>query len=107
MKFEIVSDYTAKKMYTLLVQQNDDDNSNLSNNADMSADKKSEDMEDWRNEHGSPSNKYLQGLADKGNMEKLRAIAEDLDAEFSPGDSAEDLIGAIRSATRDDPNTTT
>ena len=40
-------------------------------------------------------------------MEKLRSIAEDLDAEFSPGASADDLIGAIRVATRNNSNVTT
>lgn len=65
------------------------------------------DKEDWLNEHGNPSNKFLQDLADRGNIEKLRVIAEDLDAEFNSNDSADDLVGVIRAATRDNPNTTT
>lgn len=72
--------------------------------------KKQNDEEDWRNEHGNPSNKFLQSLADEGSIEslnKLRSIAEDLDAEYSPGASAEELINAIRMATGDNPNTTT
>jgi hypothetical protein len=91
------------------MQQNDD-NRDLTNKSDASNEEKEEkieDMEDWQNEHGNPSNEFLQALAEAGNKRKLREIAEDLDAEFSPGASAEELIGAIRSATRDDPNTTT
>jgi len=92
------------------MQQNDDNNRDLTDKANTPSEKKIENMEDWRNEHGHPSNKFLQFLADDGGpgaMEKLRSIAEDLDAKFSPGASAEELIGAIRSATRNDPNTTT
>ncbi|HZJ18500.1 MAG TPA: hypothetical protein VFD45_02695 [Patescibacteria group bacterium] len=92
------------------MQQNDDNNQDFIDKANASSEKKIEDMEDWRNEHGNPSNKFLQSLASDGRpgaMKKLRSIAEDLDAEFSPGASAEELIGAIRSATRNDPNTTT
>jgi hypothetical protein len=92
------------------MQQNDDNDKDFTNKVSLSSEDKIEDMEDWRNEHGNPSNEFLQSLADDGGpaaLEKLRAIAEDLDAEFSPGDSAEKLIGAIRSATGDDPNTTT
>jgi len=67
---------------------------------------KIQEKENWLNEHGHPSNKFLQSLADNNNMKKLRSIASDLDADYSPEDSAEELIGAIRSATRSDPNTT-
>lgn len=80
------------------------------NNDDTKGENKIKDMEFWRNEHGHPSYKFLQSLADDGGpgaLEKLRSIAEDLDAEFSPGASAEELIGAIRLATRNNPNTTT
>jgi hypothetical protein len=71
---------------------------------------KIKDKENWLNEHGNPSNRFLQSLADDGGpeaLEKLRSIAADLDAEFGPGDSAEELIGAIRAATESNPNTTT
>jgi len=89
------------------MKQDDDNNDNLRGEENTYQEDKNEDIEDWRNEHGNPSNKYLQALARDGNVEKLRAIAEDLDAEFGPNYSAEQLIGAIRSATGDDPNTTT
>jgi len=89
------------------MQQDDNNNDDLRDEGNVVVEDKNEDMEDWRNEHGNPSNKYLQDLADAGDLEKLRAIAEDLDAEFGPNDSAEDLVGAIRAATGDGPNTTT
>ena len=90
----------------MLIKNNQD----FIDKANTSSEKKIEDIEDWRNEHGNPSNKFLQSLASDGGpgaMEKLRSIAEDLDTEFSPGASAEELIGVIRSATRNNPNTTT
>lgn len=89
------------------MQQDDNSNDDLRDKGTTYQEDKSEDMEDWRNEHGNPSNKFLQGLADRGNIEKLRAIAEDLDAEFGPNDSVDDLIGAIRMAIDNNPNTTT
>jgi hypothetical protein len=57
-------------------------------------------IENWRNEHGEPDFAYLQSLAkesDPGALEKLRSIAEDLDVDFDPGTSAEDLVERIRS----------
>jgi hypothetical protein len=92
------------------MQQNDDDKKDYSDIVDTPDEKKTEDKEDWLNEHGNPSNTFLQSLAEDGGpeaMEKLRSIATDLDVDFGPGDSAEELIGKIRSATQDDPNTTT
>jgi len=86
-------------MYSWFMSQNNDSNPVGKN--------KIKDKEDWRNEHGNPSNKYLQALTQAGNIEKLRAIAADLDAEFGPSDTTEELIGAIRSAIRNNPNTTT
>ena len=71
---------------------------------------KIKDKENWLNEHGNPSQEFLQSLVDDGGpaaLEKLRSIAEDLDAEYSPDDSAQKLIETIMSATRDNPNTTT
>jgi len=72
-------------------------------------DKKIEEMEDWRNEHGQPDFEYLQSLAKDDSpeaLEKLRSIAEDLDVEYGPGTSNEDLVKKIRLATRSDSNTT-
>jgi len=60
------------------------------------------DMEDWRNEHGLPDFEYLQSLATDDSpesMEKLRSIAEDLDVEYDPDDSAGDLVEKVRLAT--------
>ncbi|MEX0621676.1 MAG: hypothetical protein WD187_01665 [Candidatus Woykebacteria bacterium] len=73
-------------------------------------DKKIEEMEDWRNEHGQPDFEYLQSLAKDDSpeaQEKLKSIAEDLDVEYGPGTSTEDLVEKIRSATRNDGITTT
>jgi len=89
------------------MQQDGDNKDDLRDEGDTYQKDKNEDIEDWRNEHGNPSNKYLQALAKDDNMEKLRAIAEDLDVEFGPNDSAEQLIGAIRNSTGSNSNTTT
>jgi hypothetical protein len=62
-----------------------------------------DDKEDWLNEHGQPDFKYLQSLANDGSqeaLEKLRSIAEDLDVEYDPNTSTEELIGRIRSVVR-------
>ena len=89
------------------MQQDENNNDDLRDEGDQYQEDKNEEIDDWRNEHGNPSNKFLQELADSGDIEKLRSLAEDLDAEFSPNDSAEKIIGAIRAATGDDPNITT
>jgi len=68
---------------------------------EMSSDE-SRGVEDWRNEHGLPDFKYLQSLVIDGGaeaVEKLRSIAEDVDAEYDPEASPEELIQAIRFAT--------
>lgn len=59
-----------------------------------------EEKEDWLDEHGQPSFEYLKALAKNGSpgaLEKLRSIAEDLNVEYDPGTSNEDLIERIRS----------
>ena len=92
------------------MQQNDDNNQDFIDKAKTLREKKTEDKEDWRNEHGRPSFKYLQSLAKDGSpeaMEKLRSIATDLDVSFGPNTSVEEIIGGIRVATRNNPNTTT
>ena len=74
-----------------------------------SNDTKIEEMEDWRDEHGQPSFKYLQSLAmddDPESFEKLRSIAEDLDVDYGSETSNEILIRRIL-ATQSDLNTTT
>ncbi len=61
-----------------------------------------EEREDWLNEHGDPDIGYLQSLAKRGGpevLEKLKSIAEDLNVEYDPGASTEDLVGRISSVT--------
>jgi hypothetical protein len=92
------------------MQQNDGNNRNFTHKVKTPNEKKIEDIEDWRNEHGHPSFKYLQSLAKDGSpraMKKLRSIATDLDVNFGPNTSVEEIIGGILAATRSDPNTTT
>ncbi|NCT55795.1 gamma-glutamylcyclotransferase [bacterium] len=92
------------------MQQKDDNNKDLIDNIKTPAEKKAEDIEFWRNEHGHPSYKFLQSLADDGSpraLEKIKSIATDLNANFDSNTSVEELIRLIRSATRSGPNTTT
>ena len=92
------------------MQQNDDNNKDFTNKADTSGEKKIEDMEDWRNEHGQPSSKFLQSLAKDGGpraLEKLRSIATDLDVEYGPNTPTNELIGKILLTTKSDSRTTT
>ena len=73
-------------------------------------DNKIEDIRDWRNEHGQPDFEYLHSLAKDGGseaLEKLKSIAVDLDVEFGPGASAEDLIDRIRSSAQSNSGSTT
>lgn len=61
-------------------------------------DMKDEKIADWRHEHGQPSFKYLQSLAQDGGfeaLEKLRSIAQDLDVNFGPNTSTDLLIRKI------------
>ena len=77
---------------------------------DQKNDNKIEDIREWRNEHGQPDFEYLQSLAKDGSsegLEKLKSIAVDLDVEFGPGSSAEDLIDRIRSSTQSNSRSTT
>ncbi len=74
------------------------------------ATKKTEDIKDWRDEHGRPNLSFLQSLANNENprsFEKLKAIAQDLDVNYSPGTSTEELLHMILSEVRSDPTTTT
>lgn len=88
------------------MRQNDN-NKKSKDEARASAEYKIQNKEDWLDEHGSPSFDFLQSLADSGNLEKLRSIASDLNAEYSHGDSADELIDAIRSAKGSGPKSTT
>jgi hypothetical protein len=79
----------------------------ITGRAITASEEKIEDMEDWRNEHGQPSFEYLQSLVGVGTpaaLEKMRSIAEDLDVSCDQDTPIEELIGKIRSATRNDPN---
>ena len=92
------------------MQQNDDNKKDFANSAKTSSEIKIENMEDWRNEHGQPSSKFLQSLAKDGSLaslEKLRSIATDLDVEYGPNTSANELIGKILSTTKSNPRATT
>ena len=68
---------------------------------------KTQRIKDWLNDHGHPSYEYLQSLVVDSNpasLEKLRAIAEDLDLNFSPNIPPQELIDAIRKAVEDVPD---
>lgn len=91
------------------MQQNDDNKKAFTDKAKTVDDKKAENIRDWQNEHGQPTNEFLQKLADDGSygaIEKLKAIATDLDVSFGPNTSIEELIGRIREATRSDNRVT-
>ena len=60
-----------------------------------------EEIDDWRNEHGDTDIAYLRSLATTGTIEslnKLKLIAEDLDVALDPSASADDIIDRIRMA---------
>ena len=83
--------------------QNNAYNKGFTDKPNESSEDKIEETEDWLNEHGQPDFKYLQSLANDGSqeaLEKLRSIAEDLNVEYDPNASIEELIGMIRSVVR-------
>jgi len=90
-----------------MVQHDNNNNTDLEDKGDVLREEKIKEIEYWQNEHGQPSFEYLQSLVDAGKLEKLKSIAEDLDAEFSPGASADDLIESIRMVMGNDSHTTT
>ena len=64
--------------------------------------KETEEVEDWRDEHGLPNFEYLQSLAVDGGpeaLEKLRSIAEDIDAGDVSGATPDEIVQMIRLAT--------
>jgi hypothetical protein len=94
--------------------QSDGYNKGFTDKANASSADAIEEEEDWLNEHGQPDFEYLQSLATDGSpeaLEKLKSIAEDLDVEYDPNTSTEELIERIRSATErnedEDPDVTT
>ena len=61
--------------------------------------KEDEEINDWRNEHGEPDFPYLQSLLRDDSfesMEKLQSIATDLDVNFNPYTSKEEIVEEIR-----------
>lgn len=71
---------------------------------------RTEDIHDWKNEHGQPDFEYLQSLANDNSQsakDKLRSIAEDLDVDYDPNVSSDVLIRSILSAAQSDPHSTT
>lgn len=91
------------------MKKRNNENVNTTDELKSPNDKKIEDIKYWRNEHGKPSFKYLQTLANDGNpgsLEKLRSIAQDLDVNYGPNTSNDVLIRKIL-ATQGDLNTTT
>ena len=103
-------DTFQKVIYLNSMKKSNDNKNDFKSKKSSFSNDKIEDMEDWRNEHGEPDFEYLQSLAKDSSpeaLEKLKSIAEDLDVEYDPGTSAEDLIDRIISSTRSDPNPTT
>jgi len=65
--------------------------------------KEKENINDWRNEHGQPDFNFLQSLVKDGSpkaVEKLKAIALDLNVSFDSATSLDDLVGRIRLETQ-------
>ncbi|MFC2157556.1 hypothetical protein ACFLT9_06940 [Acidobacteriota bacterium] len=94
---------TGKRIQYNYMRQKNASNNGFTDKPDKSSEDEIEDKEDWLNEHGQPDFEYLQSLANDGSqeaLEKLRSIAEDLDVEYDPNTSTEELIGMIRSAVR-------
>lgn len=63
----------------------------------------SDEIENWRNEHGSPDFAYLQSLVDADTIEsmnKLKSIAEDLDVNYPQNISSGELVDLIRMAVK-------
>ena len=64
----------------------------------------SQEKESWLDEHGQPDSTYLHSLATDTNpeaIEKLRAIADDLNVEYDETISPEELVGRIRTTTEE------
>ena len=66
-------------------------------------DRKEDSEENWTDEHGYPSYDFLKSIS---SIEKLRSIASDLDVNYGPTDSADELIDKIMEAEQDGPNVT-
>jgi hypothetical protein len=84
------------------MEQDNGYNKDFTDTKDVASEDVIEKTEDWLNEHGQPDFEYLKSLAANGGpeaLEKLKSIAEDLNVEYDPSTSTQDLIGRIRSAT--------
>ncbi len=89
--------------------QQDNNIGNIKDKAIKRSEDKIEKEQDWRNEHGRPSLEFLQSLANDGSprsLEKLKAIAQDLDVSYSSGNTSEELIDKILYQVRTNPTTT-
>ena len=77
------------------MKKSNNENEKITDELNSLNDTKIEEMEDWRDEHGQPSFKFLQSLAKDGSfeaLEKLRSIAQDLDVDYGPNISTDVLI---------------
>jgi hypothetical protein len=95
--------YDPKENIINNMRHNDASNKGFPDKPNKLSEDEIDDKEDWLNEHGQPDFKYLQSLENDGSqeaLEKLRSIAEDLDVEYDPNTSTEELIGRIRSVVR-------
>ena len=67
---------------------------------------KSINIKNWRNEHGQPNLEFLQSLAEEESprsLEKLRAIAEDLNVNYSKHTPIDELIQKIIESVKKNP----
>ncbi len=86
------------------MKQNYGYNKDFADKTNPPNEKEIKEKEEWLNEHGQPDFEYLQSLAADGSeeaLEKLKSIAEDLDVDYDPNASTEELIETIRSAVAD------
>ena len=63
----------------------------------------SEKINDWRNEHGEPDFAYLQSLVTEGSIEslnKLRAIADDMNVSYNFSNTMDELMDMISLAVK-------
>lgn len=79
--------------------QDEDYNKDFTDKSSALSEDEIEKNDDWLNEHGQPDFEYLQSLVAEGSLEaleKLKSIAEDLNVDYDPNISTEELIEKIR-----------
>lgn len=87
------------------MEQADAHDEAFTDKSNISSRDENEDTKDWLNEHGQPDFEYLRFLATEGSLEaleKLKSIAEDLDMQYDPNISTEELVEKIRSNVQND-----